>query len=72
MRGRGRTSPLLRFVELGCWAMGALLLQQMFDLSDGQTVEQFSFNLMWHYALGITGTGDGEAYLSERTLWTMR
>jgi hypothetical protein len=64
--GQGRPSKELYA------AMGALLLQQMFDLSDGQTVEQFSFNLMWHYALGITGTGDAEAYLSERTLWTMR
>lgn len=64
--GQGRPSKELYA------AMGALVLQQMFDLTDEQTVEQFSFNLMWHYALGITGTGDAEAYLSVRTLWTMR
>lgn len=64
--GQGRPSKELHA------AMGALLLQQMFDQTDEQTVEQFSFNLMWHYALGITGTADAEAYLSVRTLWTMR
>lgn len=64
--GRGRPSKELYAT------VGALLLQQTFDLTDAQTVEQFSFNLLWHYALGITSTGDAEAYLSERTLWSMR
>lgn len=65
-QGRGRPSKELYAT------VGALLLQQTFDLTDEQTVEQFSFNLLWHVALGITSTADAEAYLSERTLWTMR
>lgn len=65
-QGQGRPSKELHAT------VGALLLQQTFDLTDEQTVEQFSFNLLWHVALGITSTSDAEAYLSERTLWTMR
>lgn len=53
-------------------ALGALLLQQMHDLTDKETIEQFSFNIQWHYALNITGVGDDETYLSLRTLWNLR
>ena len=38
--------------------IGALVLQQMHDLTDNETVEQFSFNVQWHYALNITSAGD--------------
>jgi hypothetical protein len=34
-------------------ALGALILQQMHDLTNEETVFQFSFNLQWHYALDI-------------------
>lgn len=36
--------------------MGALLIQQMFDLTDEATARQFAFNIEWHYALDITTT----------------
>lgn len=52
--------------------LGALLLQQTHDLTDKETIEQFSFNSQWHYALNITGAGDEETYLSLKTLWSIR
>lgn len=52
--------------------IGALVLQQMHDLTDKETVEQFSFNVQWHYALDINGTGDNEAYMCTKTLWNAR
>lgn len=52
--------------------LGAVLLQQMLDLSDEETVDQFAFNLQWHYALNLTGESDQVAYLCPKTLWTMR
>lgn len=52
--------------------MGALLLQQMFDLTDEETVRQFAFNIEWHYALDITDNSDESAYVSLKTLWNMR
>jgi len=52
--------------------IGALVLQQMHDLTDNETVEQFSFNVQWHYALNITSAGDAEAYMCTKTLWNAR
>lgn len=52
--------------------LGALILQQMLDLSDEETIEQFAFNLQWHYALDITSTNEHETYMCPRTLWGMR
>lgn len=52
--------------------MGALLIQQMFDFTDEETVRQFAFNLEWHYALDITDNSDGSAYVSLKTIWNMR
>ncbi len=52
--------------------MGTLLIQQMFDLTDEETVRQFSFNIEWHYALDITDNSDESAYVSLKTLWNMR
>ena len=53
-------------------ALGALILQQMHDLTDEETVSQFSFNLQWHYALDIPGESDEAKYLCGKTLWTLR
>ena len=52
--------------------LGVLLLQQMHDLTDEETVEQLSFNLQWHYALDISGESDEVKYMSPKTLWSMR
>jgi hypothetical protein len=49
-----------------------LILQQMHDLTDEETVSQFSFNLQWHYALDIPGESDESKYLCGKTLWTLR
>jgi hypothetical protein len=51
-------------------AMGALVLQQVFDLSDCATVEALAFNETWHYALDARGEDD--MYLCERTLRNYR
>lgn len=52
--------------------IGAIVLQQMHDLSDEQTVYQVAFNQQWHYALDITGSSDQATYLCEKTLWNFR
>jgi len=52
--------------------LGVMLLQQMLDLDDEQTVEQFCFNLQWHFALNITDAADASSYVCARSLWTMR
>ena len=52
--------------------LGVMVLQQMFDLTDEETVSQYAFNIQWHYALDITGESDAVAYLSPKTLWNMR
>ena len=46
--------------------LGALILQQMHDLTDAATVEAIAFNLAWHYALDIRTESD--AFVCERTL----
>jgi hypothetical protein len=52
--------------------LGLVLLQQMEDLSDEETVRQFAFNIMWQYALNVTDATDFSSYVSPRTLWNMR
>lgn len=52
--------------------LGLVLLQQMEDLADEETVRQFAFNIMWQYALNVTDATDFSSYVSPRTLWTMR
>ncbi len=50
--------------------LGALVLQQLHDLTDAATVEAVSFNIAWHYALDIQHTSD--SYVCQRTLRTYR
>ena len=52
--------------------LGLVLLQQMEDLTDEETVRQFAFNIMWQYALNVTDATDFSSYVAPRTLWTMR
>jgi len=52
--------------------MGLMILQQMHDFTDDQAVEQFCFNIQWHYALNITNFSDAASYVSHKSLWTMR
>jgi hypothetical protein len=51
-------------------ALGALILQQLHDLTDRQTTEAVALNIAWHYALDIRREPD--AYLCERTLRNYR
>jgi hypothetical protein len=52
--------------------LGAILFQQIFDLTDEETVSQMAFNLQWHYALDNPEESDGVKYLCPKTLWSMR
>ncbi len=52
--------------------IGALVLQQAFNLTDLETVDQFAFNTQWHYALDITDESDETKYMCPKTLWNMR
>ena len=52
--------------------IGLMILQQMHDLTDEQSIEQFCFNIQWHYALNITSPDDAASYISGKSLWTMR
>ena len=52
--------------------LGVMILQQMHNLTDEETIHQYAFNLEWHYALGITDESDQESYLCPKTLWAMR
>jgi Sec-independent protein translocase protein TatA len=51
-------------------ALGALVLQQLHDLTDQQTSEAVALNIAWHYALDIRHEPD--AYVCERTLRNYR
>jgi len=62
--GQGRPSKDLFM------ALGALILQQLHDLTDQETVESLALNITWHYALDIRHESD--AYLCERTLRNYR
>lgn len=53
-------------------ALGVLVLQQVQDLSDEETVSQLAFNEQWHYALDIVGDSDEAKYMCPKTLWNMR
>lgn len=52
--------------------LGVLVLQQMHDLTDLETVNQLAFNQQWHYALEIPSESDAAKYMCPKTLWTMR
>ena len=52
--------------------LGIMILQQMEDFSDEEAVQQFAFNIKWHYALNVTNASDCHSYICPKTLWTMR
>jgi hypothetical protein len=52
--------------------LGVLIFQQMFDLTDEETCDQFAYNIQWHYALNITEESDSAKYMCPKTLWSMR
>lgn len=52
--------------------LGLMIIQQALDLTDEQAVEQYCFNIQWHYALNITSPKDAASYISLKTLWSMR
>ncbi len=50
--------------------VGVLLLQQLHDLTDAQTVAALAFVVAWHYALDVRGEAD--CYLCDKTLRNYR
>jgi len=65
-RGFGRPSKELYS------AVGAVVLQQMHNLTDDETRDQIAFNQQWHYALDITSESDKAKYFCEKTLYSIR
>ena len=65
-KGFGRPSKNLHT------GLGVLVLQQMLDTTDEETVQRLSFDTRWQYALNITGTKDEDLYMCERTLRKLR
>lgn len=53
-------------------ALGVLILQQINDLTDEETINHLAFDLMWHYALNIPDESDEAKYMSPKTLWNFR
>ena len=51
--------------------LGVLVLQQMHDTTDPQTLEMLAFNEQWHYGALMCGQED-EAYLCDKTLRNWR
>ena len=45
--------------------LGLCFLQELYNLSDQQTLDAFGFDIRWRYALDL---GDEDAYLSRRSL----
>jgi hypothetical protein len=52
--------------------IGALILQQTFDLTDEETIQQYAFNIQWHYSLNISEESDDAEYISLKTVWNNR
>jgi Transposase DDE domain/Transposase domain (DUF772) len=52
--------------------LGLMVIQQMHDMTDEEAVDQFAYNIQWHFALNITSASDADAYVSPKTLWNMR
>jgi len=52
--------------------LGAQILQQAFDLTDEETLQQYAFNIQWHYSLNISEESDSAKYISSKTLWNNR
>ena len=52
--------------------VGLMILQQMHDLTDEEAIDQFAFNIKWHYALNIVGYSDQVSYVCLKSLWSMR
>lgn len=52
--------------------LGVQILQQTFDLTDEETLQQYAFNIQWHYSLNITEESDSAKYMSGKTLWSDR
>lgn len=52
--------------------LGVLILQENFDFTDEETVNQLAFNIQWHYALNIPEESDAAKYICPKTLWNIR
>ena len=63
-KGTGR--PSLELYAM----MGAIVLQQMYDLTDEQTKEDMAFNQLWHFALDCYD--EKNQVISSKSIWTMR
>jgi hypothetical protein len=63
-RKMGRPTKELRAI------VGAVILQEILDLTDGETITNMALNQQWHYALDCFEEAD--QVISLKTLWSMR
>lgn len=61
--GVGRPNKPIRQV------LGVLLLKDMFNLTDGEALDQYEYNVQWHHALGVESA---EAHMVQKTLHNTR
>jgi hypothetical protein len=52
--------------------LGLMILQQMRGLTDEKAVGDFMFDTRWRYSLDVPGDSDSEAYVSLKSLWSIR
>jgi hypothetical protein len=52
--------------------MGALIIQQMFDLTIEELIENLAFNEQYHFALNITDESDSAKYICPKTIFNMQ
>jgi hypothetical protein len=50
--------------------VGAIILQNMFNLSDGETVQRFLFDNLWIEALNLGSVQEKDLYICPKTLWS--
>ena len=62
-QSNGRPNKSIRLL------VGAHILKEAFDLTDDQLIEQFAFNVLYHFALGIDA---GDVYVPQKTLHNFR
>lgn len=53
-------------------AVGAVILQQILDLSDEEVMRQLAFDIQWHYAFDLPHASENATYFCPRTLQTFQ
>lgn len=49
--------------------LAVMLLQQAFDLTEQECIDQLAYSIQWHYALNLPEESDQHKYICPKTLW---